>query len=141
MHKFALHCATTGIFAFIGCMVYVGLRNEKSGSTTHGGIGTYLSIFFNVQEWKFAWAFYLAAVGSILFVIAAVLIAVFNKPVEGVSQGGGMVMTTVTQGQTAVAGPYAQPQPYLAQPGNYNPPPKAGYPDPQSYPNYPGQRY
>ena len=62
----------------------------------YGAIGTTLSVL-DGHEWKFLWAFYLAAVGSGLFVVAAILIAVYNKPVGRGSPEAGMVMTIATR--------------------------------------------
>ncbi|XP_076470481.1 uncharacterized protein LOC143300592 isoform X2 [Babylonia areolata] len=110
----------SGILGFIGCMVYVGKYND----------------ILNKDIWDYDWAFYLAAVGSGLVVIAAIVIAVNNKPVDVQPNTGGMVMMTAT----------AQPQPYVVQPGNYPPQPcvaQPGYYPSQSYPppkaGYPAQ--
>ncbi|XP_076470821.1 voltage-dependent calcium channel gamma-4 subunit-like [Babylonia areolata] len=55
----------SGILGFIGCMVYVGKTDTLDK---------------HIQD--YGWAFYFAAVGSGLVVIAAIVIAVNNKPVE-----------------------------------------------------------
>ncbi|XP_076470736.1 uncharacterized protein LOC143300729 [Babylonia areolata] len=104
----------SGCLGFIGCMVYVGMTGEESPS--YNPYTTPTLIFLRTKEHHLVWAFFLAAVGSGLVVIAAIVIAVSNKPVDVQPNTGGMVMTTVTT-QPGVA-----PQPYVVSS------PKAGYP-------------
>ncbi|XP_076469909.1 uncharacterized protein LOC143300219 [Babylonia areolata] len=121
----------SGILGFIGCMVYVGMIKEGNSFSI-----LIAAILFDSNTMKndLDWAFYLAAVGSGLVVIAAILIAITNKPLDVQPNTGGMVMTPATaQPQPCVVQPgNYPPQPYVAQPGYYPsqsyPAPKAGYP-------------
>ncbi|XP_076470731.1 uncharacterized protein LOC143300728 [Babylonia areolata] len=117
----------SGILGFIGCMLYAGMMKKGPSYSDLSAV----AILYSPQNHDavFSWAFYLAAVGSSFVVIAAIVIAVSNKPVGVQPNTGGMVMTTATaQPQTYVIQPgNYPPQPYVAQPGYY-PPAQAGYP-------------
>ncbi|KAK7089219.1 uncharacterized protein [Littorina saxatilis] len=109
--------AFSGVLGFVGCMVYVGETETKK----------YIS-----------WSLYLSAIGSALCVVAAIIIAVCNKPLPASALGGQVItMPTISQGQgyTTAGGqvptygnaqPYGNPQTY----GNAQP-----YGNPQAYGN------
>ncbi|XP_076470943.1 uncharacterized protein LOC143300862 [Babylonia areolata] len=106
----------SGILGYIGCMVHVSMIREGH-SVSDLPISTSLFIP-NTLESDLDWAFFPAASGSGLVVIAAIVIAINNKPLDVQPNTGGMVMTTAT----------AQPQPYVVQPGHYPPQPYVAQP-------------
>nr|KAG5698032.1 hypothetical protein BaRGS_005850 [Batillaria attramentaria] len=94
-------------------MVYVGEFNDAIKSA---------------EGANFSWAFYLATIGSVLAVVAAILVGIGNKPLPQQSGGTTFNMAPVTTSYPATVttvqgGYYPGQQPYGAAP-----PQKAGYP-------------
>lgn len=120
-------CMCAGLVGFIGCMVY--LRKAKHGDDyqEQDVLGTSISVTLN--DVTLAWAFYLAAVGSALSVVAALVMAVCNKPLNYKpldtptrNPGGTDIFTTAVthgQGHPGVGGPQPNGQPQ----SNEQPPP------------------
>ncbi|KAK7114583.1 uncharacterized protein [Littorina saxatilis] len=149
--------AFSGILGFVGCMVYCGMR--KHSAERDRDLSHVLATLLDSDGKTMDWAFYLATIGSILSVVAAVVIAVFNKPLDApASNAAGTVIytTAVFQGQGQpqgqgypVVGSYnGQPQPYVHhppygqpqlydQPQSYVHPPPYGEPQPVKA-GYPG---
>ncbi|KAL8602920.1 hypothetical protein ACOMHN_062615 [Nucella lapillus] len=97
----------TGLAGFVGCMVYAGMRIQYTAPN---------------------WAFFLATIGSVLSVMASVIVTFHNRLPDQQGHTGDVVMTTVTAQpgyapQQPYGGPYSPssahppPKPYFAQPG------------------------
>ncbi|XP_076470624.1 uncharacterized protein LOC143300671 [Babylonia areolata] len=103
-----------GTLGFTGCMIYLAMI--KMGHSESDLQTIAFSFISGTKESDFNWAFYLAALGSGVIVIDAIVIGISNKSVDSETTGG-MVMTTM--GATAQPGSYPPPQQqyYGNQPG------------------------
>ncbi|KAK7114582.1 hypothetical protein V1264_000623 [Littorina saxatilis] len=73
-----------GLLGAGGCAVFVYFRNKTDyeDSQSEGSLSEALWLFYKLEDYTFSWGFYLDVVGSGVSVIAAIIIAVFNKRLD-----------------------------------------------------------